>query len=80
MICECPVEEDLPHGAVETQVEEGADVSSLWLPEERKVYGDILLNEIYPVGYRRETFCEVFDDEKICVAQERGATGIRFGG
>ena len=50
------------------------------LLDERKVYGDILPNEIYPEDYRKESFCEVFDDEKICMLPERGATELGLGG
>ena len=39
-----------------------------------------MLNGIYPEDCRRESFYEVFDDENICVAPERGATELGFGG
>ena len=80
MICECPLEEDLPHEVVVAQVDESVELSSLWLPDERKVYTDILLSEMYPEDYRKESFEDDFEDEKICRMPERGATELEFGG
>lgn len=80
MISECPVEEDVPHEAVVVAVDDGICVSSICGQDERKLYDDILLDELYPEERGTQEYDPLLEDEETCTRLKGGATEPRFGG
>ena len=71
MVNACVVEEDLPHECVKPQAAEHLEISSVWIQDERKVYSNILLNEVYPEDYRRNCLRGLRRRENLCGSGER---------